>query len=299
MRINKFSILLISILALLVTSTVTVAAVSNNTNASPENTVMKYFEFVQKHNWQEAYKLTTDDFQEKIPLTAFGHFFESSHYTDGLLSIEINNTEINENVGEADTSLLYLSPENTQIRNSVKVELIDKAGSWYVNPKWEDFLSSKLETQPPLSIFQKDGVSIALRYIVLYPSTEFDTATTRIRLDIENNSNHTLQWKLPSPDASNYFIEDVETGAKYMQKNGYGWLLEDNGGFSANFEKDPPYVATAAPLSKGTIFLHFNGILDNVGKMRIRLDGFSFEDSESITVIMENIPPIFDITPTR
>jgi hypothetical protein len=46
--------------------------------------------------------------------------------------------------------------------------------------------------------------------------------------------------------------------------------------------ESPPYVAVAAPSSKGTIFLHFTGISNIIAHMDIELGGFSLDNGQTL-----------------
>jgi len=290
--------LVMSVLAIVV---IVPQIVASTDICSPEDMVYEYLQRLKSHQWDEAYNMTSYQFQEKIPVEAFSHDLESSGFADNLVYFNIGNTVAEDNEAEVEIDFTYLNPgAKVPTQGSSSFSLTKEQEGWRINLPWEDFLAAKLDTQAPLAVSQKNGVSVSIQYILLYPETQLTAGRSRIRLDIKNESNHTLRWEFPISGERESYIKNLNTGEMYLPVSGSGAMGKKAEAFYINFEEGPPLVLTAAPGTQGSVFIYVESIPVTVKQFDMVLDGFSFPevDGESWDITFSSVPLYFDVAPT-
>jgi len=263
---------------------------------APE-TAYKYLEHVTKHEWDKAYVLTTGEFQRVIPLVAFKNELEASGMADTLLNFTSKETKVEGDTAEVEVLGQGINPgDKTPVTGSMHVSLRKENGQWRVDPGVKNFLSMKLELLGPLAVFQHNGVSVSLRSLLLYRETGHQRAHSDVRLDITNDSDHTLRWDLPVPGASGIYLQDLVTGKKYLRLSGQGAKFRIGAAFELT--REDPGVLTAAPGTQGTVYIYLELVPETVEEFNMVLSGFSFPDTgESWSVTFSDVPFRFDIAP--
>jgi hypothetical protein len=262
--------------------------------------VSTYLENIETRDWDGAYQLTSTDFQSRIPFVAFRQSMEISHIAEGLSSFRITETDSGNGVADVQAILTYSVRGRSETGEPVSFRVLLQADDWRVELPVADFLAAKLDMQEALAQVAYEGVLVSVHYILIYPASESVPPETRVRLDIENQDSRTLQWELPRQSDSNNYVTDLSTGSTFSRQASCGIMAKKDGGFSVDAVKDGPYVITAAPGSKGAVFLEFTGMPETVGKMNITLSGFSFVgDNGNWGVVVQDVPPTCDVAPMQ
>jgi hypothetical protein len=262
----------------------------------PQSTMQEYLEALASRQWDQAYDLTSTGFQDKIPLDAFKHELESSLFVESLLGFDVGTAVIDGDKAQVGVSFRYL-PEAKRPHVSVPTSfnLIYQQSGWHVSLPWEDFLPSKLYTQDPLDMFEHSGISVSVQYLLMYPETQSAPARTRVRLDITNNSDNTLRWELPQPGTSGTYMKDRNTGEVYPPAPGRGAMGKIGEAFNVDLKEG---VLTAAPGTRGTVFIYFENTPQAVKEFDMVLSGFSFPDAGvKWDASFTGVPFRFDVSP--
>lgn len=269
---------------------------TSDTNNDEASIADEYLTNIINHRWAEAYKLTSPDFQQKIPLEAFSANLQSSGFADNIVEFQIADTVTENTTSKVEVTLTYQQgKDESSFEAPYYLTLTRQQGKWAVELLWEDFLAFKLDTQSSLAVTQNKDISIAIQYLLLYPEAE-SLFRCRVRLDIQNESDKTITWKFAVGSTDSY-LKDNDTGVTYSVGSGGGASGKTGVTFGLSKEDDL-YKVTAASGAQGSVFIYFNGIPNTIKQFDMVLGSFSFPDTEeNWTVSFKNVPFAFDIAP--
>lgn len=263
----------------------------------PDDVAYHYVASLKDQKVHEAYTLTTEEFRANVPEQAYSMSDIVEMMTERLVSFKVGELEVNGDRAKVEihVEVLNLGAEEP-VSGKLRLLLLKEDDSWRVDLSSQDFLPWKLEDQPPLAVFEYKGVSVSLKYILLYGATENTDPHTRLCLFIQNNSEYTLQWVLPAPGTTEGYIKDMSTGKMYLMLGGGGTKHKTGEEFDF-FGGDAGFLL-AEPGSEGSIYIHLEYVPETVEKFDMVLTGFHFPDTgEDWNVIYSDVPFRYDVAP--
>jgi hypothetical protein len=265
---------------------------------SPESAASNYINNIINHSWDEAYFLTSNKFREEISKKAFRLQLENTGF-DALSGCTVDNISVENNSARVALKFNCVDQINKKPANVIlNYNVVKDIVGWRVEPPLNDFLAAKLETQSPLASKQENGVVFSLRYAVMYPATKSSSAYYRLRIEIDNTSNKALTWVLPASGTTESYLKDSVTNKMYLPLSGYGAMGKTGEAFAVLSKDGSPPVLTAAPGTKGSIFIYMEASPETVKQLDLVLGGFSFIDAvKSWEVSFNNIPFHYDVVP--
>ena len=121
---------------------------------------------------------------------------------------------------------------------------------------------------------------------------------SRIRFDIVNSSKDTIYWIPESSNPMTSHIKDILNNKILPKITGFGAQGNKDEGFSVNIEHGACQKVTFNPGSRGSIFIHFQGLPQDTLSLAVVLTGFSINDSNEIwSINYDNVPNIYDTVP--
>lgn len=307
---NRLRLFLVgSLLFLLIPSAGAVAlgqSVSNDLKSGvqeqsePAVLVSGYMQAISSQAFDIAYGLLTTSFKTKIPLVAFANQLKTSHFAEDIQSFQVGRVLIQENSAEIDCSVvLEASGTGSLYTGTGTFHLLEELTGWKIDLPWEDFLSSKLATQQPLSACNSEGIEARIQYVLSYVGDGNTQGFTRVRLDLNNKSGQTIRWQLPSSNTESCFIVEPASGRRFYLIPGCGITAPKNGGFDLE-SSDGVFILTCQPESVGSLFLSFQRVPDDLQKFSMSVSGIAIAGpSADWRLGFDNVPFVAEIAPSN
>ncbi|OGO37196.1 MAG: hypothetical protein A2147_01385 [Chloroflexi bacterium RBG_16_57_8] len=291
---KKTTLVVTALVAIATLSTLGALAYAAETSTGPSGVVGRYIEDVASHRLSDAYSLTTQGFQDIIPLNAFVKYHEISNYGDGL------NYKAGPTVKTQDDEATVEISGKTGSGEGF-LQLSREGDEWKIDLDWQQFFAVKCNLLPSIAELTKDDVSVTLRYFVVYPTTQNARGFTHARLDISNSGQRGIRWGLPVPGSEGGYFEDPVSGKRFYPSYGYG--------IQASATQDVQYIPRdgglgtilIGPNAEATVYVDVEQIIpDTVKELNVFFGGFSFTDTDGAwSMAIEDAPFRFEAVPAE